>query len=618
MCGIVGFSGSPDPQRLKRMTQSIFHRGPDDESLYQTDNFSVGFRRLSIVDLSKNIYPVSNEDASVLVFLNGEIYNYQALRKELKDLGHKFKTNSDTEVIAHGYEEWGENVVSKLRGMFVYIIHDKKIDELFIARDRLGIKPFYYSVFNDRIVFASEIKALFAGFEIDRSANENSVFQFLAYRLHDIDSATFYANVKRLLPGHKLHIDRMGNYHIEKYWFPRFNSAFSSSLSDKEYSDAFRNKFIETVKLHMIGDVPIGTTLSGGLDSSGVTSLAATFYKEIGSNESFYTFSAIHPGETVNEEEFIDSVVKFCGANSIKVIPKVDDFWRDLDLWLYFQEEPVISAAPYAYFTVMREARKYVTVILSGQGGDELLAGYIPYFVSYWQSAWDQGKPMKALVELFKGRDLYLKYILKKIDMLFSRKSQIRPIEFLNKPKSYEKPEFKHKRNLNERLFEDVNSTTTQCLLRYEDKNSMANSLESRVPFYDHEMVEFIFNLPIDQKIKNGWNRYVYRNALKGLMPEKNRLRRSKIGFTNPEWEWIERRQQNFFEVFSSAEFRSRKFWNADKILEGFKKALKNQLRGDILFFWRVFSVEMWLRNQVDNFEVLDTSKLIQKYNQSR
>jgi asparagine synthase (glutamine-hydrolysing) len=611
MCGIVGFSGSPDSEKLNRMTHSIFHRGPDDQSLYETSNFSIGFRRLSIVDLSKNIYPIYNEEENICVFLNGEIYNYQTLKKELKELGHQFKTNSDTEVIVHGFEEWGEGVVKKLRGMFVYVIHDKRSDEVFIARDRLGIKPFYYSIFQDRVVFASEIKALFAGFDIDHSVDANSVFQFLAYRLHDVDSSTFFANIKRLLPGHKLHIDRMGNYHVEKYWNPKFNQNFSSVKTDEEYASEFREKFLDTVKLHMIGDVPVGTTLSGGLDSSGITSVAAKFHYESGNKEKFYSFSAIHPGETVNEEEYINSVIEFSKAESIRVIPSVDKFWEELDTWTYFQEEPVISGAPYAYYVVMREARKYVTVILSGQGGDELLAGYIPYFMSYWQSAWDQGKPLQALSELYNGRDLYIKFVLMKIDQLFKRANQINTIEFLNKPETFTKPVFQHKRNLNERLFEDVNSTTTQCLLRYEDKNSMANSLESRVPFYDHELAEFVFNLPIDQKIKKGWNRYVYRNAMKGLMPEKNRLRRSKIGFTNPEWEWIERKQEKFIEIFSSKEFKSRKFWNAEKILSGFQKALKNELRGDILFFWRVFSVEMWMRTYVDKFEVIDTSKLV-------
>lgn len=611
MCGIAGFTGEKDEKRLKKMTDSIFHRGPDDDGFIVNDNFSIGFRRLAIIDLTEDIYPVTNEDKFIKVVLNGEIYNYEELRDILKRKGHRFKTKSDTEVIAHGYEEWGENVVQYLRGMFVFVLFDEVKNQVMIARDRIGIKPFYYAEFAGRVVFSSEIKGILSGFDVPRDPDENSIYKFLAHRIHDIDKNTFFKYIKRILPGHYMIIDKDSNYRFEKYWNPEYNPNFSSEKSDKEYADEFRELFLETVDLHLIADVPVGTTLSGGLDSSGITSLAAKIYKEKRNNPKMYSFSAVHPGETVNEEDYIDEVVKFTGVESIKVVPNVDKFWDEIETWTYFQEEPVISGAPYAYYVVMREARKYVTVILSGQGGDELLAGYIPYFMSYWQSGFDQGMPMRSISELYSGKDLYLKYIFSKMDGYLHKKNQIKPREYLNKPENVDIPVFTHKRNLNERLFEDVTSTTTPCLLRYEDKNSMANSLESRVPFYDHVMAEFIFNLPIDQKIKNGWNRFVYRNAMKGLMPEKNRTRRSKIGFTNPEWEWIERKKEKFVEIFNSDSFRSRKYWDADKVIEGFEAALQNKLRGDILFFWRLFSVEMWLRTYVDKFKTIDTSELV-------
>jgi asparagine synthase (glutamine-hydrolysing) len=611
MCGIVGFTGKPDNNILKRMTDCIEHRGPDDDGYIETSAFSVGFRRLAIIDLTDDIYPVQNESGNVRVVLNGEIYNYKELRDVLKQRNHKFRTNSDTEVIAHGYEEWGLDVVKYLRGMFVFVLHDDAKDILFIARDRVGIKPFYYTEVDGRLVFSSEIKGILSGYNVDRTPDETSVYKFLAYRIHDTNKDTFFENIKRLLPGHFMLIEKDGNYRTEKYWNPSFNPNFASTKKDEEYAADFKDLFLDTVDRHLIADVPVGTTLSGGLDSSGITSLAAKIYKEKNNSAPLYSFSAIHPGETVNEETYIDEVVNFTGVESIRIAPSVDQFWEELDTWTYYQEEPVISAAPYAYYVVMREARKKVTVLLSGQGGDELMAGYIPYFLSYWQSAMDQGKPVKALSEAFAGKDLYFKYLLNKMDDYLHKGNQIKGSSFLKKPDGFEIPEFKHKRNLNERLFEDVTSTTTPCLLRYEDKNSMANSLESRVPFYDHVMVEHIFNLPMDQKIKHGWNRWIYRNAMKGLMPERIRTRRSKIGFTNPEWEWIERKKENFIEIFESEVFKSRKFWDADKVLEGFKLALDNKLRGDILFFWRVFSVEMWMRTYVDKFEVLKKKELI-------
>lgn len=611
MCGIVGFSGKPEPETLNKMMDSIFHRGPDDGAKLEENRFSIGFRRLAIVDLSKNIYPIKNENEDIFVFLNGEIYNYQALREELEELGHKFKTESDTETIAHGYEEWGESVIKHLRGMFIVVLLDKKKNELLIARDRLGIKPFYYAEINNRVVFGSEIKGLLSGFEINREVDEDSLYKFLTARIHDTNQDTFFKDIKRLLPGHLMIISNDGNYRIEKYWNPTYTTKFASEKSDAEYAKEFRDIFIEAVKLHLIGDVPVGVTLSGGLDSSGITAIAAKLYKENHPNTKFYSFSAVHPGETINEEEYIDNVVEQTGVNSIKITPNVDNFWNDLDTWAYFQEEPVISAAPYAYYTVMKEARKYVTVLLTGQGGDELLAGYIPYFMTYLQSAVDNGKILEAFRETVAGKDLYSKFFVDKLIQKVKRENTINLSQMIINTNNTEFIRPQATRNLNKRLFEDVTSLTTPSLLRYEDKNSMANSLESRVPFFDHVVVEYIFNLPIDQKLKNGWTRHIYREAMKGLIPEKNRLRRSKIGFTNPEWEWIERKQDKFIEIFQSDSFKSRKFWNADLVLENFKLALENKIKGDVLFFWRVFITEVWMRTYVDKFSPMDTKSLV-------
>ncbi len=618
MCGIAGFSGKTSSEVLEKMTNCIKHRGPNDAAYIVSSAFSVGFRRLSIIDLSQNIYPIKNESNSVELVLNGEIYNYQDLRKELEDLGHKFVTLSDSETIVHGYEEWGYSVVEKLRGMFVFVLFDKAKDELFIARDRLGIKPFYYSKYKDRILFSSEIKAIFeasnAGgeeFSIPKTPDSKAVYRFLATRLHDIDEHTFFKHVKRLLPGHYMVIKSDGNFDIAKYWNPAFNPEFSSKKSDEEYANEFKEVFTEALKLHLIADVPVGVTLSGGLDSSGITALSSKIFNEsltidqknAGADKNpLIAFSAVHPGETIDESEYIDSVVKATGIQSVKITPNVDAFWEDFDTWLNFQEEPVISGAPYAYYTVMREAAKHVTVLLTGQGGDELLAGYIPYFLTYLQSAWDQKQFWPILRESWMGKDLYIKYLLQKIRDKSNKDKFIKPADSLNKEYRDEIKDTKieYSRNLNERLFNDVTSTTTPALLRYEDKNSMANSLESRVPFFDHKVVEYIFNLPIDQKIKFGWNRWIYRNAMKGIIPEKNRLRRSKVGFTNPEWEWIERKSDKFREVFQSESFMGREYWDAVKVLKDFELALKGEKDGDILYFWRLFITEMWLRKFVD------------------
>lgn len=612
MCGILGFTGAPDPDRLAKMLDSIRHRGPDDDASYIADNFCFGMRRLAIIDLTDNIYPVANETGDLQCVFNGEIYNYKALREELKGHGHTFKTESDSEVIIHGYEQWGHEVVQKLRGMFVFFIHDKTRDELFIARDRLGIKPLYYTDVGHRLVFSSEIKAIFAGWpEVDRSADDMSVYKFLISRVHDDTRNTFFRNIKRLMPGHYMIVDNQGNYRMEKYWNPTVNPEFKAERKDEYYTELVREKFIESMKLHLISDVPLGITLSGGLDSSAVTSIASKLLREgtdLHTENKLLTFSAVHPGMTIDESNYIDEVIKYTNATSYKVTPSVDEFWKEINDWVYYQEEPVISAAPYAYYVVMREAHKHVKVLLSGQGGDELFAGYIPYFMSYVQTAQDAGHLLDALREAVQGFDLYSGFIIEKLKAKFDNSNVLDIHDLLNKESLGAEEKtiyFKHKRNLNERLFQDLTSTTVPNLLRYEDKNSMAHSIESRVPFLDHEFVELVMGLPAEQKIKKGWNRYVYRNAMKGLMPEKNRLRRSKIGFTNPEWEWLRAKQDTIARIFESDEFKKRPYWNAAAVHSEFIAWVEGNRTGDGLMFWRILNVELWLRRFVDSFHAL-------------
>lgn len=610
MCGIVGFTGEPDSEKLEAMMNCIAHRGPDDDAKFEQEHFQLGMRRLAIIDLTDDIYPLPNETKDVFCVFNGEIYNYQPLREELKGLGHTFATESDTEVIIHGYEEWGTKCWSRLRGMFVIILYDAKQDQLYIVRDRLGIKPVYYAEVDGRVVFSSEIKAIVRNWDVDPAPDDISVWRFLNSRVHDDSKHTFFANIKRLMPAHFMQIEADGNFRIERYWELKTTTEFKSTKSDEDYAADFREKFIESMKLHLISDVPVGVTLSGGLDSSSVTCIARKLINEGTSmhtdQNKLMTFSALHPGETIDESEYINEVVKYAQTDPHAVVPNVDEFWNEVETWMYYQEEPTISTAPYAYYSVMREAHKFVKVLLSGQGGDELMAGYIPYFMSYIQSAQDANAVWELLRESVQGFDLYAPFIKQKFDTLISKSKQLDARSMLNidaetMDATKERIQHKHYRNLNKRLLFDLTEGSVPNLLRYEDKNSMAHSIESRVPFLDHEFVEFVHSLPIDQKIKHGWNRYVYRNAMKGLMPEKNRLRRSKIGFVNSEWEWLQAKSAQISEIFSSEEFKSRKYWHADRVLENFQAWVKGEIRGDGLFFWRVLSTELWLRIYVDN-----------------
>ena len=609
MCGIAGFSSKQfkegNTDHLHSMLESIKHRGPDGEGMESNEMCSIGMRRLAIIDPNGGWQPIYNKDSSIYIVFNGEIYNYESIWKELVELGYSFKTDhSDTETILHGYEEWGYDVVNKLIGMFSFAIYDSNKKELFIARDRLGIKPLYYHTNGAYVAFASEIKALLLDEEIRKEPEMSVLYEFLMFRLHDYREETFFKGIKRLLPAHYMVVDKNGVKEIKKYWDPKYNPNFDSTMSDDDYAHEFYGKFKTVMKRHLISDVPVGVSLSGGLDSSGVSCVMKELIDEgsdVHTNGVLHTFSAIFPGQTIDESDYIHEVENYIKSEPHYIKPNVDEFWEEIMNWMYHQEEPTISSAPYAYYSVYKEAHKHVKVMLSGNGGDELLAGYIPYFKAYATSAIDQGKYMNLMSELIKGWDLYSSFVKEKIEFSNPLNKEFKMGQLISKTFGEFSSQYSYKasRNLNERLMRDVTYSSTPNLLRYEDKNSMAFSIESRVPLLDHELVEYIFNLPIDQKIKSGWNRYVYRNALRGHMPDKNRLRRSKIGFTNPELKWLKEKSQAINSIFNSSKFRQRGIFDADAILAKFNDWLSGA-SGDGLVFWRILVTELWFEKFID------------------
>lgn len=626
MCGIVGIN-KKNEELLGKMLTSITHRGPDGEGKYVDNNFSLGMRRLSIIDPNGGWQPIWNEDKSMCVFMNGEIYNYQELWHKLVKLGHKFNTDhSDTETVLHGYEEFGPKVLDELTGMFAIIIYDLKKEKVFLARDRLGIKPIYYTNIktnnsqnnsnatiqktNFEVTFASEIKALLKNPNTPRKINRPILYEYLAYRVHDSKEDTFFEGIKRLLPGHYMYLSTNGIEEIVKYWEPKHSTEFTSKKSDTEYAQEFYSIYKDVIKRHIIADVPVGVTLSGGLDSTGVTCMIRELLNE-GSNlntkdNQLYSFSALFPGLTIDESKYIHEAEQYAKTTPIYAYPKVEDFWNEMEDWIYTQEEPTISSAPYAYYSVYKVASKHVKVTLSGNGGDELLAGYIPYFRSYLTSALDTGNYFAAARELLQGYDLYKGFIFDKLEeknpLRKLLKNKYSSLSFKNLlSNEYQDSNsafvFTPDRNLNRRLMQDVLQYSTPNLLRYEDKNSMAFSLEARVPFLDHKLVEHIFNLPIDQKIKHGWNRYVYREAMKGHMPELIRTRRSKIGFTNPELAWMKSKKDSILAIFNSKEFENKGLFNKIKLVEEFTNWCENSKNysGDPLLFWRILNAQLWI-----------------------
>lgn len=603
MCGIAGFSGS-NRRQLERMLASIVHRGPDGSGMEVNDYFSIGMRRLAIVDIDGGDQPLYNDDHTLALVFNGEIYNAAELRRRLEAKGHRFVTDhSDTEVILRGYEEWGHDVLNLLVGMFAFALWDAKRVELFLGRDRLGIKPLYYVERRNQVTFASEIKALFQDDTIARQYNASVLHHFLIYRVHDSGEDTFFAGVKRLLPGHFMIVGPEGVRKIERYWSPEVNPEFASERSDGEYAAEFGELFERVVRRHLISDAPVGVPLSGGLDSSGVMCTMAHLMREgadLHTNGRLHSFSALYPGRSIDESEYIHEVERATDSVPHYAYPELDQFWDEIMEWMWFQEEPTISSAPYAYYSVYRMASEHVKVMLSGNGGDELLAGYLPYVRAYVTSAVDQRHWLSAGRELIRGFDLYKGYLGETLRTKIPGASDslsMRPL--LAGGSDLRGLGYTPDRNLNQRLAQDVLAYSTPNLLRYEDKNAMAFSIESRVPFLDHELVEFIFKLPIDQKIKGGWNRAVYRNAMKGRIPEKIRLRRSKIGFTNPEGDWMRGRAKHIREIFASDACRDRGLYDIDALLASFDRWLAGA-PGDFLIFWRILVTELWMQRFID------------------
>ena len=371
-------------------------------------------RRLSIIDLVGGEQPIRSERTGALIVFNGELYNNAELRAELERAGHRFVSDhSDTETVLRAYEEWGSSCVTHLVGMFAFAIVDARAHVMYLARDRLGIKPLYYHEAPGRFSFASELKALFQDSRLERAADTAVLYRFLLHRVHDAGKDTFFAGVKRLLPGHFMTVTADGKTKTTKYWSPEVNPEFSSSLSDAEYAGRFGELFERVIRRHMIADVPVGVSLSGGLDSSGVSSVMAALMgsgADTHTQGSLHTFSALYPGQSIDESEYVHSVERLVRSVPHYAYPSVDQFWDEIAEWVWYQEEPTISSAPYAYYSVYRIAKGEVKVILSGNGGDELLAGYLPYFRTYLTSATDQHHFLAAVREVMLGRDLYKNY----------------------------------------------------------------------------------------------------------------------------------------------------------------------------------------------------------------
>jgi len=629
MCGICGkLEFDPQakvaPRLLKAMADAIVHRGPDDEGFYVKGQIGLGFRRLSIIDLSGGHQPLANENDSIWIIFNGEIYNYQELRTELLAKGHIFRTRSDTEVIVHLYEEYGQECVQKLRGMFAFAIWDSTNKSLFLARDRVGIKPLYYYLNEKFISFGSEIKALFADPAVTREIDPSMIDRFLTY-YYVPGSQTLFRNVFKLDPGHTL-VVKDGKIQIHCYWDLDF-----SEVDNRQSPDDLERRLVElldeSVQLHMISDVPVGFLLSGGVDSTAMLSLAA---QKTDQPISTYTVGFSAPG-VVDERPFARLAAERFGCTHHEISISASEFASFLPEYVRYMEEPVCEPAAVTLYYVSKLASQYVKVLISGEGGDEAFAGYHNYRNLFWLEAMKKAfGPLRGTVGF--GMDLLGRVansrVLKKYaplmnadleDYYLSRTST--PYNYFNRTPSLIYSERISRvvnkaqsasvartlmskaapGTLEKMMYVDTKIWLPDDLLIKADRMTMANSVELRVPFLDHKVLEFAARLPRKQKVR-GWKmKYLLKKALARHIPTEI-LHRRKVGFPVPYENWLRHDlKDQFMDILLDSKSLSRGYFRKSAVQDLFESNSPSSPCSSEIFSLVV--LELWHRAFIDQLE---------------
>lgn len=564
MCGIAGiidFNKPVEQSDLERMLKVIRHRGPDDSGTWMNGNIALGHNRLSIIDLSYDGHQPMVMNGLVLVY-NGEIYNYIELRQELEtDHQQAFKTKTDTEVILKAYLVWGKDCVKHFRGMWAFALFDKEKQELFCSRDRFGIKPFYYWYNDGQFIFASEIKAILE-IGISRKAYLPVLADYLIYGFEDHCPETFFKGVLKLSPGNNLMLDlKTREMSIKKYYDLAMATEGKTS-SIEEYAQCL----YDTIKLHLRSDVPVGTCLSGGLDSSSITILASQLYNA--HSEIPFTVVTAQSNESKNDEtSYAKEIVNHCRPRWVVTSPTFEDFQKNVRAFVWHQDEPTGSFSPFMQYWVMKAAREAgLKVMLDGQGGDETLLGYERYYPTIFLHWFKEFKLQKAfkefilasrhsklsLVQLSQYTFYFLFPFIRRVYLNKRRKeinSNLLPID--NK---HMYAVAKLHRNLRDLQISEITPYQLPHLLQYEDKNSMAFSIEARVPLVDHKLVEAALTLKPSDKIHNGFTKWALRKTMSGKMPDSITWRRNKIGFNAPTDNWLEQGKSWMYETIRNSQ----------------------------------------------------------------
>ena len=637
MCGIAGFISIEGfyTHKLVAMNDAIRHRGPDDEGYYLSNlnepgamfagketipelsslphaqdfpgqpRLGLAHRRLSILDLSElGHQPMISPNGNIMIF-NGEVYNFLEIKVELEKLGHRFKTDSDSEVVLRSYEQWGPSCVKRFVGMWAFCIYDRKMNQLFISRDRFGIKPFYYYHRKGQFLFASEVKAILAVPEVDRQHNDKIIYQYFSGgKIGDLNE-TFYRHIQELPAACNMTIG-LEDLSIKIQSYYDLESEINKARESKKkydlegYADAFR----DALNLHMRADVEVGSCLSGGLDSS-----ALVYYGAKATTDRYYkTFSAVFPGEAIDESKFIDEIlVSNDNLKGYKIEPNAQTYWEDLDRLVHHQDFPIKSTSMFAQWEVMKLAgQEGIKVLLDGQGADECLGGYSYFTGSFLLDMLSKGKLRRLVKEASKiSQNRGVSPILQ----LARAASHTLPSGLQGKIRGHQRigSSFLHQdfqfdldttlkqhsisENFNKHCLDAIEGNLHN-LLRFEDRNSMAFSVESRVPFLDHRLVEYSLALPTELKMVDAWTKYPLRKMMDKKIPDCIVWRTDKKGFVTPQQNW-KKALQSKLELYLRDKLKDIHILDQEAILSSLDN---DQISGSRLNeLWKLVSFVKWI-----------------------
>ena len=604
MCGFVGFVDKSKNKKkiIKEMADIIIHRGPDSDGYYVDNNCALGFRRLSIIDLDGGTQPIYNEEKDKVIVFNGEIYNYQEIRKDLIKKGHKFITESDTEVILHGYEEYSEGILDKLRGMFAFVIYSKEDNSIFGARDFYGIKPMYYYLNDEEFMFGSEIKAFLGHPNFKKELNRDMLKQYLTFQ-YSVGEDTFFKNVYKLRPGHYFKY-KDGNLEINKYYEINLESDNSKSLD--EWKDIIRKELNESIKYHKVSDVEVGSFLSSGVDSSVIAMLS----------DVDKTFTVGYDNKKYSEIDYAKELSEKIGVKNISKKISKEEYFDKFGLIQYHMDEPLADPSAVALYFVANTASKHVKVSLSGEGADEIFGGYNiyhePYSVSWYNKI---PYPIRRMIGVLAyplrnhtGFNFLVRRSKKLEDryvgnaFIFDPRDADKIISYKDKGhfKNLTKPYYdkvKELEAINKMQYIDFNFWLIGDILLKADKMSMANSLEVRVPFLDRCLISSVIGIPREYKLVGNETKYAFRQVCSEVLEDKW-AKKKKLGFPVPIREWIKEDEiyQKIYELFSNAD----EFFNTKKIIKILDDH-KNGKRDNSRKIWTIYSFLVWYQEYFVN-----------------